>query len=211
LEECNKTIVFNSKSRVLQRPFICKVMGSWVDWFLTQPEAELFIRVNERFIALEADNPENRMKVRHFDEALGILRGRKEEKTSRYDQDARLLYGLVHRQYLSTEDGIAKMVARQKAGLFPGCPRTLCKRFTCVPCAGTEEFHQKNVKMFCPNCTDVYEYESQVPIDGYFFGKDWVHYMMDKYPDIVEGESARCFVPEIFGFKVFLEANKRRT
>ena len=60
--------------------------------------------------------------------------------------------------------------------------------------------------MFCPNCTDVYNYDSN--IDGAYFGPDWVHFLMNEpHDDFIPKDLPESYTPHVFGFNVYLPSN----
>ena len=173
---------------------------TWVTWMLAQPPSAIFVEVDHNFLVSESMNPDIQKAVNNFEKARTVLLGKRTEKIDPVERDALDIYGLVHARYLLTEAGMQKMIKKRNQGKFPKCPRLLCKKCTCVP-VGIDK--DTTVKMFCPNCTDVYDCKDY-ELEGRYFGKEWVHMLMKKHPEIVENERAEMYEPRVYGYRVYL-------
>lgn len=181
---------------------------SWIDLFLKTQQGHLFVRVSDEFISQAASNPAISSQFGNIQELLNIILSKDADDVGNdIQKQAEVLYGLIHQKYLLTEEGRLLMFENQKKGNFPKCPRAFCHDFTCVPYGTSYELKKDMVKMFCPNCTDVYNYDSKCQIDGAYFGPDWVHYLMNEHPEIVPEKEAESFTPHVFGFNVYLPSN----
>lgn len=95
------------------------------------------------------------------------------------------------------------MEEKFKAGEFGVCPRVLCNGQNVLPVGVSDIAGLMSVKLFCPNCQDVYFPNSRRyhTIDGAFFGTTFPHLLLQ-----VSDTSVKCksevYVPKIFGFKV---------
>lgn len=92
------------------------------------------------------------------------------------ESSAEMLYGLVHQRYILTRVGLQAMVcitvlvfcARKKLrfsvlqlekyenGLFGSCPRVYCVGCYVIPCGRSDMPGLDTVKLFCPNCNDIF-------------------------------------------------------
>lgn len=91
------------------------------------------------------------------------------------EASAELLYGLVHQRYILTRAGLTAMVCilfqkglpskpltrrvqveKYEAGQFGTCPRVLCSSSCVVPCGRSDLPGLDTVKLYCPNCSDIY-------------------------------------------------------
>jgi casein kinase II subunit beta len=185
-------------------------MPTWIDWFLCEPDGYLFVPVDRDFIAAESRSAEIRAKFKpaELSAALAVILG--DDKNHKFDNEAKLLYGLIHRRYLSTPKGLALMFERHRTHSFPPCSRYLCRGFTCLPCGLSDQLDNVPVHLFCPNCTDFYECRHQPadgPIPGAFFGKKWVHMFMERYTGVAE-KPPEVHEPRVFGFRVHLQQLK---
>ena len=175
---------------------------SWLSWFLSQREAALFVEIDRDFLVSESMRPEIQEDIDNIETARSEMLG--EHTTDGMESEPVKLYGLIHARYLSTENGMQRMIEKRKQGKLPKCPRMLCNNCACVPVAVDGD---SRVKMFCPNCTDVYECK-EYDLDGKYFGKEWVHLLMKQHPEIVEGKKAEAYEPLVYGFKVYMKPKK---
>lgn len=109
------------------------------------------------------------------------------------EASAELLYGLVHQRYVLTRAGLHAMVSefiivvvimnskrsqaeKYEAGVFGSCPRVYCVGCNVVPCGRSDLPGLETVKLFCPNCNDIY-----VPASSRFQGVDGMFPSSAKY------------------------------
>lgn len=95
-----------------------------------------------------------------------------------------MLYGLVHQRYILTRVGLQAMVRgapvsfrlgetdpfqaeKYESGVFGTCPRVYCVGCNVVPCGRVDIPGNDTVKLFCPNCNDIF-----VPPSSRFQGVD---------------------------------------
>jgi casein kinase II subunit beta len=182
-------------------------MSSWISWFLSQPEGSLFVEVDRQFITSESEHS-TLVALFHPSDlqcAVDTVLGLSVESDAHSNPKAKLLYGLLHRRFLLTDAGLAKMLERHRRGAFPACARVLCQGFCCLPCSLSDEDLNSPVKIFCPNCTDIYHFASPIPIPGAFFGKEWIHRFLTNHPEVTPKEPPESYEPRVFGFRVFLQ------
>lgn len=51
---------------------------------------------------------------------------------------------------------VATQVDKYESGIFGSCPRVYCRGCNVVPCGRTDMPGDDTVKLFCPNCNDIY-------------------------------------------------------
>ena len=182
---------------------------SWIDLFLKTQQGHLFVVISDDFIRQAASNPAISERFSNIQELLNLILEKDIEEITPDDvqKQAEVLYGLIHQKFLLTEEGRLSMIEKQKRGEFPKCPRVFCHDFTCVPYGSSNELKRDVVKLFCPNCTDVYNYDNNCHIDGAYFGPDWVHYLMNEHPEVAPKEDPEAYIPHVFGFNVYLPSN----
>ena len=182
---------------------------SWVDWFLSQKCNQCFIKIDHSFITDNFNVYGLRQKVPRFKEAIAMICGPYYETD---DEDlvyqATRLYGLLHARFITTVNGLEKMKAKYISGSFQNCPRFLCEGFQCLPYGCSEVEGEGTLKMYCPNCGDVYDPCASYfnKIDGAYFGPSWVHIFLQHVPRFVPKAPPRVYVPRIFGFKLSKQA-----
>jgi casein kinase II subunit beta len=122
-------------------------------------------------------------------------------------REAEVLYGHFHARYLLTRRGLALMYKRYAAHAegFEVCPRVFCRDTLCLPHGVFAEFGRQKLKMLCPQCGDMYTVTAPRfrDVDGAFFGPNYAHMFIQRYPDVVPTVPSRVYVPKIFGFKIY--------
>lgn len=184
---------------------------SWVDWFVASPRGKFLIKIDPEYLAATFNFYGLRQKVPNFKYALDLIRGpflSQDQRPAAWPADiddyGMCLYGLLHARYLLTEAAHEKMYEKYKNKEFPKCPRVFCDGICCLPYGESDDIGQSSMKIFCPNCNDVYTVNDLgiSEVDGSFFGPSWVHLFIKKYPEIIPAESPRKYIPRIFGFKI---------
>lgn len=177
---------------------------SFIDWFLNEPDGKLFARVDEAFIKANISDPKIIEKVGDVSNGLKLLFSSRVELSRSDEKKARTLYGLLHRKFLLTDEGRRQMIQKFQAEEFPKCCRYFCCS-RCFPMGLTEELGKDTVKMFCPNCTDAFECKTVDHIDGAFFGKEWIHLLMNSGELELPDELPFAYEPKVYGFRVSLQ------
>lgn len=96
-------------------------------------------------------------------------------------QDAIDIYGLIHARFILTPKGLNLMREKYLRGEFGQCPRVLCESQNVIPIGVSEELKTCRVKVYCPKCEDVYNYQPKkkcVNIDGAYFGGSFPHILL---------------------------------
>ncbi|CAJ0768542.1 19036_t:CDS:2, partial [Entrophospora sp. SA101] len=78
------------------------------------------------------------------------------------ETSAELLYGLIHQRYIITRQGLQQMARH-----FGTCPRVFCQTCPVIPCGRSDMPGVETVKLFCPNCLDLYN-----PLSSRFYNVD---------------------------------------
>ncbi|KAH0794422.1 Casein kinase II regulatory subunit family protein [Histomonas meleagridis] len=179
-------------------------MTRWIEFF-SQQKGDFLVDIDTEFIKKEAE--EFRNKISDFDYALKVILSQNlnpDEHDKEMLAQAEILYGLIHQKYLLTEEGQKKMIEKFQNGVFPRCPRSFCHNKSCFPCGISCDIGVDKMKIFCPNCTDFYDYEGVEDIDGAYFGDKWIHFLVHNHPEITPAEPPEVYVPLVFGFQVYI-------
>ncbi|EAY10346.1 Casein kinase II regulatory subunit family protein [Trichomonas vaginalis G3] len=187
----------------------------WIDHILTSDNYKYFVRIDDEFAFNSFNLFGIRKYVTHFPEAYELIRSSVRSSLQNgkipeeIEKDAIIVYGLLQARFLLTKPGWEQMMSKYREKEFQTCPRVYCKNCVCLPYGVSEEYGVAKMKMFCPNCCDIYNVEDPnlSQIDGAFFGPNWVHMFMQKYPEIVPRESQRVYVPRVFGFRIYHESD----
>lgn len=174
----------------------------FLERFLEEPSSLYFVRVPDGFISefLGKSGLEEHFSL--FDEARSLLL-ENNEAPEEVERQAKLLYMLVHAEYLKTDEGV-DMMYRKRSCLMT-CPRVFCKDTWCWPCQSSVNVGEGTIKMFCPTCKQIYNPENKVfdGVDSVGFPSQYIDSLVEKYPEIVLNEEQVEYVPRIYGFKVF--------
>jgi casein kinase II subunit beta len=153
------------------------------------------------------------VEVPHYQQAYELITD--SLNTEKYDGEgnamwdeieasARHLYGLIHARFIITGRGLTKMSEKFRAGEFGRCPRVLCQGQHVLPIGLHDLPGQKGLKLYCPNCEDVYNPSTRrhVNIDGSYFGTSFPHLILQAFSDLRPEKRADRYIPRIFGFKI---------
>ncbi|KAJ3905642.1 casein kinase II regulatory subunit-domain-containing protein [Lentinula edodes] len=166
---------------------------TWISWFCSLPGHEYFCEVTEDFIEDDFNLTGLNTMVPFWKEAMEmVLDVEPDEDTSKIpdvsivESSAEMLYGLVHQRYILTRVGLSAMVDKYEAGIFGSCPRVYCMGTNVVPCGRSDMPGLDTVKLFCPNCNDIYVPPSSrfQGVDGAFFGTTFAHLFFQTYREL---------------------------
>ncbi|TIB79235.1 hypothetical protein E3Q23_00343 [Wallemia mellicola] len=205
---------------------------TWISWFCSLPGHEYFAEVSEDFIEDEFNLTGLAGIVGFYKEALEMILDVEPEESlkipdvSIVEHSAEMLYGLIHARYILTRIGLQQMVEKYENGHFGFCPRFCCQSCPVVPCGRSDTPGVDTVKLYCPNCMDIYVPPSSrfQGVDGSFFGTTFPHLLFhtfkDLQPSIVLSENengvdykavvgsqykpaaTKIYTPKIYGFKI---------
>ena len=179
----------------------------WIDHFLLEPESQLFVSISSDFLSKYMSKPEIIEKFPNIDD-IGKLILSNISSGEKTDADARELYLLAHSAYLETDEGISKMYEKCQSECLMKCPRLFCNETICYPCqAPGQNNADSTVKMYCPNCKEIYNIENEVlkNVSGKAFAQNYIKLLLELYPEL-NLEKEECeYVPRIYGFKLFKE------
>ncbi|TFK19454.1 casein kinase II beta subunit, partial [Coprinopsis marcescibilis] len=102
------------------------------------------------------------------------------------ESSAEMLYGLVHQRFILTRAGLQAMAEKYENGVFGSCPRVYCVSCNVVPCGRSDMPGVDTVKLFCPNCNDIFVPPSSrfQGVDGAFFGTTFAHLFFQTYREL---------------------------
>ncbi|CAE6432995.1 unnamed protein product [Rhizoctonia solani] len=165
---------------------------TWITWFCSLPGHEYFCEVGEDFIEDDFNLTGLNGLVPFWREAMEMVLDVEPEDAlkipdvSIVESSAELLYGLVHQRYILTRPGLQAMVEKYEAGHFGTCPRVFCNSCHVVPCGRSDLPGLETVKLYCPNCNDIYSPPSSrfQGVDGAFFGTTFPHLLFQTYREL---------------------------
>ncbi|KAJ1954680.1 casein kinase 2 regulatory subunit, partial [Dispira parvispora] len=167
---------------------------SWISWFCSYSGHEYFCEVAEEYIEDEFNLTGLRQMVPHYNYALETILDLEEDvdeespelpDMQEVEASAERLYGLIHARYIISRQGLQQMAEKYINGHFGSCPRYMCKNTYTVPCGTTNAVGLDSVKLFCPNCKDIYAPASTRfnTVDGAYFGTTFPHMFFMSFPE----------------------------
>ncbi|KAF4575029.1 casein kinase 2 regulatory subunit [Pleurotus pulmonarius] len=167
---------------------------TWISWFCSLPGHEYFCEVTEDFIEDDFNLTGLNGMVPFWKEAMEmVLDVEPDEDASKIpdvsivESSAELLYGLVHQRFILTRAGLQAMVEKYESGIFGSCPRVYCVGTKVVPCGKSDMPGFDTVKLFCPNCNDIYvprAADSKALMVRAFFGTTFAHLFFQSYREL---------------------------
>lgn len=144
---------------------------------------------------------------------LNFIRNRKrsefetlsESQRLKIQEDAPLLYGLLHRRFIVTKEGLKRMRDKYTAKDFGVCHRAQCQQTKLLPIGITEEISDQNVRLFCAHCEELYIPSNLIHqnIDGAFFGTTFAHLFLMEFPMFRPRRVSsmnKKYIPKIYGY-----------
>ncbi|KAJ3423752.1 casein kinase ii subunit beta [Anaeramoeba flamelloides] len=187
---------------------------TYSEWFCSLKGNEFFCKINPTYLKNEESFEFLKPQFKFFDLALEIITNQENkvlEKRSNEDneiieKESQLLYGLIHSSYILTDEGMEKMKEKFLNGDFGECPRLLCKNSVVLPIEFQNDISQC-VKLYCPICKRVfyppYKYMKMI---GAYFGSQFPHLFLKKYPEFEKKQEMEKYQPTMFGFDIHEES-----
>mmetsp|Transcript_1394 Transcript_1394/g.4290 ORF Transcript_1394/g.4290 Transcript_1394/m.4290 type:complete len:215 (+) Transcript_1394:130-774(+) len=183
---------------------------TWIAWFCSLKGNEFYCEIEEDFIQDDFNLSGLSNLVPYYHYALDVILDVEvqdvlsEQQSELIESAAEMLYGLIHARYILTTRGMIAMMEKYKHAHFGRCPRYLCNNQPCLPTGTSDVFRTATVKLFCPNCQDLYFPRSkyQGNVDGAYFGTTFPHLFLMTYSHLKHRKNCTTYTPRIFGFKV---------
>ena len=191
---------------------------NWIHWFCKLRGNEYFAEIDDEFIK----NDENLVGIKIKDHIKTLLSEKPRDSTLTRElieelQDIREIYGLIHKRFIYTPLGMGIMREKFLDGIFGYCPRILCNKQVLLPVGLSEDVRYNQVKMFCPQCQEVYKprdlfygygnggkiYKFDLP-DGIYFGTSFPQAFLMNFPDLdPRRNDNQRYIPKLYGFRIF--------
>jgi len=189
---------------------------TWIAWFCSLKGNEFYCEIEEDFIQDDFNLSGLSNLVPYYHYALDVILDVEvqdvlsEQQSELIESAAEMLYGLIHARYILTTRGMIDMMEKYKHAHFGRCPRYLCNNQPCLPTGTSDVFRTATVKLFCPNCQDLYFPRSkyQGNVDGAYFGTTFPHLFLMTYSHLKHRKNCTTYTPRIFGFKIFNENSR---
>ena len=197
----------------------------WISYFLTLKGNEFFVEIDEDYIQDSFNLTGLSSQVPYYDYAIDLIIDIENEESHNLTQehqemienDAEVLYGLIHARYILTNRGLHAMLEKYRHNSFGSCPRYSCNFQSVLPIGITDQKGKSPVKLYCPKCQEIYRPRSarHENIDGAAFGTTFANLFFLVFPEIKPPKNAAKYVPRVFGYKLHktwhqraLKANK---
>ncbi|KAI8070006.1 casein kinase 2 beta chain, CK2B [Gongronella butleri] len=186
---------------------------SWISWYCSKKGNECYAEVSSDFI-LDGFNLTGLSTLAPlYKEALEMILDIESEEDemsnkipdiSLLEPHAISLYGLIHQRFITTRQGLHRMLAKYQAGCFGLCPRFHCQGCKVLPCGQSDQPHRSTMRVYCPNCKDIYipSDEHHSNIDGAHFGTTFPHLFVQTFPDAIQPLKTDVYEPKLFGFRL---------
>jgi len=187
---------------------------NWVNYFLSKAGNNFFCRVDESYINDSFNLYGMVQQIPYYDAALDLIcdvdedEEYSEEHQELIENDADVLYGLIHARFIVTNRGLQAMFEKYKHREFGECPYVYCNNKPLLPCGLTNEKNKEGVKLFCPSCEMIYRPRSSrhENIDGAFFGTTFCHLFLMTFPQLKPDIRPKAVIPKVYGFRVHPDA-----
>jgi len=129
---------------------------NWVNYFLSKSGNSFFCRVDESYINDSFNLYGMIQQVPYYDAALDLIcdidedEEYSEEHQELIENDADVLYGLIHARFIVTNRGLQAMFEKYKNREFGECPYVYCNNKPLLPCGLTNEKKQRRRKAVLP-------------------------------------------------------------
>jgi len=184
----------------------------WVSYFLDIKGHELFCQIDDEYIRDKFNLTGLINQVPYYEYALDLIcdienEGRDElsdEHQEMVENDADMLYGLIHARYILTNRGLHAMLEKYRHHKFGTCPRYHCNSQPVLPAGITDQKGKAPVKLYCPRCEELYRPRSarHENIDGAYFGTTFPNLFFLVFPELKPKPSKDHYIPRVFGFKL---------
>ncbi|KAJ3446322.1 casein kinase ii subunit beta [Anaeramoeba flamelloides] len=186
---------------------------SWVRWFVSQKDHEVFCKVSEWYYEDNFNLTGLSNFIPYYSLALIMIRSKEyneefdklsKEQLKIVDRASRVLFGLIHARFIITPAGTQLMLKKYEKGVFGTCPRVYCEFQPCLPVGLSDVPGQSSMKLFCPRCEKVYQpiNPRHAQFDGAYFGTTFAHNLLNTSKDLKPLHPTHRYVPRIYGFRI---------
>ncbi|CAN3355058.1 casein kinase II subunit beta' [Diutina catenulata] len=182
----------------------------WIDLFLGIKGNEYFCDIDDEYIRDRFNLTGLNQEVSRLPALIDIItdivdiESHPQEIREQLEQNARMLYGLIHARYILTSRGLNKMFEKYRQGDFGYCPRVHCQLHPLLPIGLNDQPKVAPVKLYCAKCEDLFNPKSgrHSVVDGAYFGTSFPAMFFQNFPQAIPIHSKQMYVPKVFGFKL---------
>eukprot|EP00461_Guttulinopsis_vulgaris_P003066 UN03067 len=162
----------------------------WIKWYCGLKGNEFYCEVEESFIEDNFNLTGLETQVRNYAWALDIILDRAPREAlapnlvEAVEEDAEMLYGLIHQRYILTQRGLEAMLKKYNRGILGRCPRVLCNGQQTLPIGLTPAVGLESVRLYCPRCEEIYasKVSRHIHIDGALFWSNFPTFILISIP-----------------------------
>ena len=192
----------------------CKTCPSsvepWIKQFCSLVENRWYVEIDRDWATDWFNNYGMRNIFPNYDIALDIISDShsddwmylSDENLNSILSQAKQLYGLLHARWICQDSGLVQMKKKYKSGIFGECPRFNCRGQHLLPMGTTLKPRHHTVKLFCPQCCDIYSPPPTMKLDGAHFGPAFPHIFFSEYANLDTRRFFRSFKLFAFGFPI---------
>lgn len=190
---------------------------SWVSQHCMRKGFEFYCRVPEEFVQDNFNLTGLNEVVPHYEQALLTILGgsyqsvfsevrsnRSKPTAEAFARTVNRLYGLIHARFVISGEGLALVRDKFLNREYGWCPRVFCKGTNVIPIGLSDTTDVSTVKVFCPQCNDVYEAKSTTSdqLDGAYFGTGLPHMLLMTHAELRPKPLNTQYEARLFGFKL---------
>lgn len=183
-----------------------------MSYFLTLKGHEFFVEIDEEYINDNFNLTGLSTQIPYYEYALDLIvdieneeaRELSNEHQEMVENDAEVLYGLIHARYILSNRGLHAMLEKYRHSAFGTCPRYSCNHQSVLPVGITDQKGKSAVKLYCPRCEEIYRPRSarHENIDGAYFGTTFATLFFVVFPELKPKKSVQRYTPRVFGYKL---------
>lgn len=184
-----------------------EIEGSWIKWFCEKEGNNFLVEISEEFLLKKS----NLIGIKYEPYLSTILSKEApqepsvNEENGEHLQQVKECYGLIHKRFIQSPEGLALMREKYLNEDFGHCPRIMCEKQFLLPVGLSDDLKFSRVKVYCPLCEEVYNPNRRVynDLDGAYFGTGFPNFFLLAYPDLNPRlKKLKHYVPKVFGFKL---------
>lgn len=188
----------------------------WIKQFCSMPDHKWYVPIDREWAADWFNNYGMKELFPNYDIAINIISDQhsdewaylSDEDVSAILVQARQLYGLLHARWICQTKGLNQMKKKYEAGIFGVCPRFNCKGKHLLPMGTTLKPRHHSVKLFCPECCDIYLSPPNMRLDGAHFGPAFPHIFLSEFTNFNTSSQFEPYQLVAFGFPIRNTRNK---
>ncbi|KAH0575745.1 Casein kinase II subunit beta [Spironucleus salmonicida] len=148
-------------------------------------QSEYLIEVPYEYVADPFNHTDLQKLFTDFPEVLSSLKNAVLHKNQQLisTMEPLILYGLIHKRYIQTEEGLKQFYKLVQSNVYGKCPTDGCN-CQVVPVGLDNTPGISPFAVYCVKCNDTYHFHGQNPVDGAFFGVDIAQLLFIRFVEL---------------------------